>query len=86
MGYYAPNVIRQDVSIRNISVGGQSSPLFWLSSACRGVYVPAVEEDNRTGLALCLACLGCQGSCGIVPNGPTSLHSGFFSTRQVLKC
>ena len=45
-------------------------------SACRGAHFPVCEEDHGTGLALRLALLGCQGSCGIVPNGPTSSYSG----------
>ena len=49
--------------------------------ASRGAHFPIVEEDNGTGVALHLALLGCKGSCGIVPNGPASLHSELFTTR-----
>ena len=45
-------------------------------SACRGVHFPVCEEDNGIGLTLRLALLGCQGSCGIVPNGLASSYSG----------
>ena len=45
-------------------------------SACRGAHFPVCEEDHGTGLALPLALLGCQGSCGIVPNGSASSYSG----------
>ena len=45
-------------------------------SACRGAHFPVCEEDHGTGLALRLALLGCQGSCDIVTNGPTSSFSG----------
>ena len=45
-------------------------------SACRSVHFPVCEEDHRTCSALHLALLGCQGSCGIVPNGPASLYLG----------
>ena len=45
-------------------------------SAFRGVHFPICEKDHGTGLALHLFLLGCQGSCGIVLNGPTSSHSG----------
>ena len=43
--------------------------------ACRGAHFPIVDS---IGLALHLALLDCQGSCGIAPNGPTSLHLGSF--------
>ena len=45
----------------------------------------ATDLDHGTGLAL-LAHLGCQGFSDIVPNGPTSSHSGSFSTRLGLNC
>ena len=45
-------------------------------SACRSAHFPVCEEDHGTGLALRLALLGCQGFCGILPSGPTSLHLG----------
>ena len=31
--------------------------------ACRGGHFPVVEQDDGTGLVLCLALLGCQSSC-----------------------
>ena len=46
-------------------------------SACRGAHFPVCEEDYGTGLALRLDLLGCQGSCGIVPNGLTNSYSGY---------
>ena len=37
---------------RNVSLGGRSCQLFWLSPACRGTHFSTVEEDEGTGLAL----------------------------------
>ena len=45
-------------------------------SACRGAHVPVYAEDHGNHLALPPALLGCQGFCGIVPNGPASSYSG----------
>ena len=57
------------------------------NSACRGVHFPLCEVDHGTGLALRLALSGCQGSCGIVPNGPAaSSCSGSSNICQCLKC
>ena len=44
--------------------------------ACRGAHFAVCEEDHGTGLVLRLVLLGCQGSCGIVPNGPAGSYSG----------
>ena len=47
--------------VGNVSLGDQSSPLFWLSSACSGAHFPVVEENHETGLALRLALLRVSG-------------------------
>ena len=59
-----------------ISLGGRSSTLFWQFFSLRNAHFPVCQEDHRTGLALCLAFLGCQDSCGIPSNGPVSSYSG----------
>ena len=69
-----------------VTLGDRSSPLSWLSSACRGAHFPVVEKVNGTGLAMCLALYGCQGTCDKVSNGPASSYSGSFNIRQGLKC
>ena len=51
-------------------------------SAYRVVHFPVGEEDQGTGLALCLTLSGCQDFCGIVPNGPASSYLGSFNKRQ----
>ena len=51
-------------------------------STCRGADFLVGEEDHRTGLALRLALVGCQGSCGIIPNGPVSSYPGSFNKCQ----
>ena len=54
--------------------------------ACRDAHLPVGEGDHGIGLALCLALSRCQGSCGIIPNGPVSSYSKSFNRRQGLKC
>ena len=71
---------------RNISLSNRSSPLFRLFFGLQRCTVPRSEQDNGTGLALCLALLGCQGFCGIALNGSTSSHSKSSNIRQGLKC
>ena len=68
-------------------LGGRSSALFWLFFSLQRCALPRSEEDNGTGLALCLALVGCLGSCGIVPNRHcSSSHLGSSNIRQGLKC
>ena len=70
-----------------VSLGGRSSlHCSGCDSACRGAHFPVCDVDDGTGLALCLALSGCQGSCGIVPNGPASSYSGSSNICQCLKC
>ena len=47
-----------------------------------GVHFPAVDWIMRSGLA---SFPGCQGSCGIVPNGPAGSVVS-FNICQGLKC
>ena len=52
---------------------------------CRCLHLPVVKKDHGTGLVLLLTFLGCQGSCGIVPNGPAGLHLRSFQYTSGLE-
>ena len=54
--------------------------------AYKGVHFPVREEDHRTGLALWLTLIRCQGSCGIVPTGLTVCILRYASGLEVLAC
>ena len=81
--YQYLRISRSNSSVRREKFLSVIEALHWSDcQACRGAHFSIVEEDHETGSALCLAFSGWQGSWGIVPNGPASLHSGFFNTRQ----
>ena len=64
-------------------LGGWSSPMFWLFYNLHECALPTqLSWMTRSGLA---PCPGCQGSCGIVPNGPVASIVS-FNIHQGLKC
>ena len=67
------------LSTDTVSLGGRSSPMFWLRTFLQLRRMTRLVYNS-------LALLGCHDSCGKVPNGPASLPSGSFNTRQGLKC
>ena len=69
----------------NISPSGQSPPLLLLWHSLQKCTLLKVEVDHKTGQALHLNLLGCQGFCDLVPHKPTSFHSGPFNTHLGLK-